>query len=239
MHTLLYALAQHEDIAKFELEDGLVREAAASLLAHPSTISDITIDTLTSATFDDRLPEGAGTSPRGFDALLRITASDERDTRPNAFDELVMNVARVVGRWPVTTREITSRSDSWRGTSTPGVKLNLLLSRGPGIDLSSYEGWLLDEVQAAVERTGSVGVRSISPIQGGDPASFDTLLEFSLPSQELLTSTLDEGHLSGILESELLDPAQLRVFATSEHVLTPNENAWELSEGAGRSISVE
>lgn len=239
MPTLLYALVQHDDIAKFELEDGLVREAAASLLAQPSTISDIAIDTLTSATFDDRLPAGTGTSARGFDALLRITASDENDARPTELDDLVATVARVVGRWPVASREIASRGDSWLGTSTPGVKLNLLLSRGPGIDLSSYDGWLRDETQSTAEALDRVGVRSISPIDGTEFPSFDTLLEFSFPSQELVNSSLDGGSLSGIVGSELLDPAQLRMFATSEHILKPNENAWEMHEAKGRSLGSE
>lgn len=228
MPTLLYALVQHRDIAKFEFEDGLVRQAAASLLAEPSTISTIAVDTLTSTTI-----ENIGQPPMGstvIDALVRITAEEEVDARPVGFEELVSDVARVVGIWEVDVRDLAVRTDSWRGTSTPGVKLSLMLRRGPGIDLGSYEGWLRDETKSLLGSLDSAGVRTLVPRQPPGDDDFDTLLEFSFPTESALTTALANRTLAPILESELLEPSSLTVLATAEHILRPNENAWELGE---------
>jgi hypothetical protein len=225
MHTVVYALAQHDDIAKFELEDGLVRRAAVELLAAPSSISSIVvhIPRAEEVRFD------VATRPPGYDALLEISAGDERDTKPKEFDELTVDVALPIGAWSVSTVQIADRSDSWIGTATPGITLTILFTRAPGIDRNSYDGWLRDALKSCVERLDDVAVRQLSPLTALLPGDdFETMLEFSFPSASALAQAVADQAFTPVIGSELLDPTSIRSQSSVKHRLVPNENAWEM-----------
>lgn len=227
MHTAVYALAQHDDIAKFELEDGLVRQAAVSLLAAPSSIRSIAIHVPKA----HEVSVGLGSRPAGYDALIEITAGEEHDTRPKEFDNLIFDVARPIGAWSVSTTQIAERSDEWIGTATPGITLTLLFSRAPGIDLNSYDGWLRDALMSCVERLDDCAVRMLSPstvLLPGD--EFETMLEFSFPTTSALEQAIADHAFAPVIGSELLDVGSIRSQSSVEHRLVPNENAWEMHE---------
>lgn len=225
MNTVVYALSAHFDIAKFELEDGLVRQAAASLLAAPSTIAQITVDIATAGVVDVDTPHSAPS----FDAMLRIAADSMSDAQPPDLAELVADVVGVVGAWTVETSVLAERDDHWIGSSTPGVKLVAFLTSGPGIDRGSYDGWLRDAAMTCAAELDGVGVALVSP---NDPLvgveRFDTILELSFPGRAELEKALAEKTLQPILGSELLDLGKTQLVTTAEHRLVPNENAWEM-----------
>lgn len=225
MNTVVYALSPHFDIAKFELEDGLVRQAAASLLAAPSTITQITVDIATAGVVDVDTPHSAPS----FGAMLRIAADSMSDAQPTDLAELVADVVGVVAAWTVTTSVLAERDDHWIGSSTPGVKLVAFLTGGPGIDSGSYDGWLRDAAMTVATELDGVGVALLSP---NDPLigdeRFDTILELSFPGQAELEKALAEDTLQPILGSELLDLGKTQLVTTAEHRLVPNENAWEM-----------
>lgn len=229
MHTMVYALAKHEDVAKFELEDGLVRHTATELLAKPSSTDCVVVG------FPTAEHHAVGVEHRrpSFDALLRISASEHVDTRPPTLDALILEVAGVVGAWEVDSTVIAERPDSWVGTATRGMTLAAMFDAGPGIDRGSYNGWLREALMTCAEDLDGVGVvhhSTVETIVAGD--GFDTLLEFSFPTEDALVATLDSASLKAIVGSELLDASSLRAFTAVEHIHTPNENAWAMHESS-------
>lgn len=227
MHTVVYALAKHEDVAKFELEDGLVRHAATELLARPSSIDRVVV-TLPKA---ERHEVGADHRPPSHDALLRIAAGEPADARPATLDSLIVEVAGVVGGWSVESTSIADRPDSWVGTATRGVTFSLMFGAGPGIDKSSYDGWLRDALMTCSDELDGVGIQQHSLVESFvDGDGFDTILEFSFPTEHSLESALNSASVQAIIGSELLDAQSLRAFAAVEHIHTPNENAWAMHE---------
>lgn len=232
MHTVVYALVPHSDIAKFEVEDGLARGAAAELLAAPSTISQVVVDIATAGIIDVDSPH----TPPGFDALLRVSAESMADAQPAHLAELVADVASVAGAWTISTISIAEREDDWIGSATPGVKLVALLSSGPGIDRGSFDGWLREALLTCANDLAGVGVVTHTPEETLEGSrQFDSLVEFSFSTQDGLAHALEAHMLQSVLGSELLDSDKTQVFTTVEHLLTPNENAWEMHDSADAS----
>ena len=121
MHDAFYALAAHEDIAKLELEDGLLRHAAVELLSKRSSIRQIVVDLTRARSIDLGVPA----RPADFDASVRITADSEEDAHPDALADLVLDVASIVGTWTVANHETTElpgvdwHSHTWREAHVP------------------------------------------------------------------------------------------------------------------------
>ncbi len=232
MHTVAFALLSHSDIAKFELEDGLARGAATKLLASPSTISRVSVDIATAGVINFDPPHGAPP----FDALFRITAASMSEAQPSNLDKLIADVATVVGSWTISTVTVAEREDQWIGSATPGVKLVAFLVSGPGIDSGSYSGWLRDALMTCADDLDGVGVTHIIPEETLSGATqFSSMIEFSFPTQDGLAQALAAHTLQPILESELLDSDKTQMFSAVEHLLTPNENAWEMYNSANPS----
>ena len=230
MPTLLYALAMHDDIARFDLEDGLARRAAASLLESPSSITEVRVDLPLAGTLDLSSTAHA-TLP---DALLTIEAGAESDARPSNLDELVVEVAQIVGAWSVSTTSITDRGDTWVGSATRGTTLHVLCSSGPGIDQSSYDAWRRDALKTCADELEGIGIREqtvLDTLIAGD--GFETHIELSFPTVAGLDEAIASRAVAPIIESELLDPTSVRAFAASQHVHVPNENAWEMHASSG------
>lgn len=227
MPTVVYALAKHDDVAKFELEDGLARHTATELLSAPSSIAQIITN------FPRAESPATGFEHRGadVDALFAISAEAESDAHPASFDGLIVDVARVVGAWTVTATEIAQRTDTWVGSATTGANLSVLFSRGPGIDQNSYDAWLRDVLMTAAESMDGTGISHFTTdgvLVGGD--GFDTWIEFSFPSEDALTDAFERKLLAPLITSKLFDENSVRVFASVQHVHVPNENAWQVFE---------
>ena len=234
MHDAFYALAAHEDIAKLELEDGLLRQAAVELLSKRSSIRQIVVDLTRARSIDLGVPA----RPADFDASVRITADSEEDAHPDALADLVLDVASIVGTWTVANHETTELPKVWIGTATPGVKLMFLFNRAAGIDITSYDTWLQDAIASCESRLHDAGVRYFSPLtafQHGD--DFDTIAEFSFVSEEALDDAIDDRAFSPLVGSELLDPDSVRLRPTIEHRLLPNKNAWPVPDDATKPES--
>lgn len=228
MHHAFYALVRHDDVEKFELEDGLVRHAGKALLAEPSSLKQVALDIRRAAT--DAL--GLGIGPTKFEASIRLTASEEFDVRPAALPELVADVARIVGAFTITTHELADLGTSWLGTATPGTKLSYFLECSPGIDRSDHDRWIDDAMQSCLERMDGVAVRHHRPISELSPGiAFDTIAEFTFPTEASLLSAAETHALTPLIGSELLDSASTRVLASVEHRLVPNQNAWDIRDG--------
>jgi len=227
MHTVVYALVPHSDIAKFEVEDGLARGAATNLVSAPTSISQVAVDLATAGTVD---LDSTYTAP-AFGALMRISAESSSDAHPGDIDDLVGEVASVVGAWAVTSSVIADRADSWVGSATPGVKLIGLLTSAPGIDAKSFDGWVRDAVATCSSELSGVGVRLHTPQEALIGAStFDNIVELSFSTHEQLEGALATHGVRQLLQSELLNADTTQVFTAVEHLLTPNENAWELHD---------
>jgi len=234
MYDGFYALAAHNDIAKFELEDGLVRGAAVELLSRRSSIRQIVVDLPRARSVD----LGISSRPAGFDASMRITAESEDDAHPAVLADLVLDVANIVGTWSVANHETSELPKVWIGTATPGAKLMFLFNRAAGIDITSYDTWLQDAIASCDSRLDGVGVSYFSPLtafQQGD--DFDTIAEFSFTTEDALDAAIEDRALSPLLGSELLDPDSVRVRVTVEHRLVPNENAWTVLDDAKNAES--
>lgn len=229
MFTVTHAMVKHDDVAKFDLEDGLAREAAMALLESPSTIEEIRID----LPREDVLELGREHRSVGFDALVTITAGSEQDARAGSLDDLVVDVAQVGGAWSVVTTNIAEREDTWVGSATRGLTVHLLCNRGAGIDQSSYDAWRRDALKTFADTVDGIGVREDSTdavLVDGD--GFDTHVEFSFPTDAHLDEAIASNALSAIVDSELLEEGSVRVFAATQHVHVPNENAWEMSRSS-------
>lgn len=225
MFTVTYAMVKHDDVAKFDLEDGLVREAAQSLLETPSTTEQIRID----LPREDEVPLGLAHRDPALDALVTIAAGSEEDARPANLADLVGDVARVAGAWSVQSLTIAEREDSWIGSATRGITVHLLCNRGAGIDQTSYDAWRRDALKTCADTLDGVGVREYTVdavLVEGD--GFDTHVEFSFPTEAELDEALAANVLSSVVDSELLEESSVRLFTATQQLLAPNENAWEM-----------
>ncbi len=234
MYDVFYTLDGHDDIAKLELEDGLVRHAAVELLSKRSFIRQIVVDVPRARSIDLGIPA----RPAGFDASVRITADREEDAHPDALADLVLDVANIVGTWTVANHETTELPKVWIGTATPGVKLMFLFNRAAGIDITSYDTWLQDAIASCESRLHDAGVRYFSPLTASEHGDdFDTIAEFSFVSEDALDDAIEERALSPLVGSELLDPDSVRIQATIEHRLLPNKNAWPVLDDETKTES--
>lgn len=234
MYDAFYALAGHGDIARLELEDGLVRGAAVELLSRRSSIRQIVVDLPRARSVD----LGVSSRPAGFDASMRITAEREADAHPDVLADLVLDVASVVGTWSLANHESSELPKEWIGTATPGAKLMFLFNRAAGIDITSYDTWLQDAIASCQSRLDGAGVSYFSPLtafQHGD--DFDTMAEFSFATEDALDAAIEDRALSPLLGSELLDPDSVRIRPTVEHRLVPNENTWTVLDDATNAES--
>jgi hypothetical protein len=223
MYHAFYALAAHDDIEKFELEDGIVRHAGAELLAEASTIERIIVDAPS-----ERRPEPAADTPRvPWGSSITISARDAADCRPAALDELIFDVALVVGAWTVASVDVAEFERDWIGRATPGGKISFLLRRSAGIDQSSYENWLSNAMIESTNRLGDVGSRYVLPRDAFVPGvEFDTIASFWFPDDHALEAAVDGDGFGPLIASDLVDRTATRTHLSVEHRLIPNPNTW-------------
>ncbi|MFT7474610.1 MAG: hypothetical protein ACI81L_001535 [Verrucomicrobiales bacterium] len=229
MYHAFYALAAHDDIEKFELEDGVVRHAGAALLAETSTIERIIVDAPS-----ERRPEPPADRPAvPWESSITISAREAADCRPPELDELIFDVARVVGAWTVASVDVAEFERDWIGKATPGGKLSFLLRRSAGADQGSYENWLSDAMVECTNRLGDVGGRYVLPLDAFVPgAEFETIASFWFPNDEALKTAMEGDGFGPLLASHLVDHAATRTHFSVEHRLVPNPNAWASTDMA-------
>lgn len=227
MHHHLFTLRSHSDIAKFELEDGVVRSAAAGLLAEESTISQLLVDMSTERTLalmsDVRTPQ--------WESCVIVSSTDEGDADADVLSELVVDVAMVIDHWPVMLIEVSDLDGSWVGSATPGPKVSFVVRRSSGIDSASFNGWMRDTLSDALAKSPGIGARAIAPLDADGEAPRDSILSFWFPDEAALNDAVTNQLFASLLGAELIDADSIRSWSTVEHRLTPNPNAWSMPTG--------
>lgn len=227
MHHHLFTLRSHSDIAKFELEDGVVRTAAAGLLADESTISQLLVDMSTERT----LALTAEVHTPQWESSVIISSADEGDADADVLAELVVDVATVIDHWPVMLIEISDLDGTWVGSATPGPKVSFVVRRSSGIDSASFNGWLRDTLSDALAKSPGIGARAIAPLDTDGQAPRDSILSFWFPDEAALNDAVTNQLFASLLGAELIDADSIRSWSTVEHRLTPNPNAWAMPTG--------
>lgn len=228
MHHAFYALTAHVDVAKFELEDGIIRVAGASILRHESSISRILVD----VPMERRLVLDVPTVKPGWDAIVIISANMPPDCLREDLAPLVLDVATVGPPIMVSVVDVLDVPEPWIGSATPGPKVSLVLRRSAGVDMKSYDLWLHEAVEDCASRIDRGGCRAITPKRDDDrDARFDTIASFWFPTEEALTDALAAQALAPLTSSHLIDAATIGTMSSTEHRLTPNPNAWKMPDG--------
>ena len=226
-HTL-FTLAAHSDVAKFELEDGVVRSASGAILRNESTITRLLIDVPTERT----LQFSVDTLTPEWDATLLISAGSAEDCIPVDADELLVDTAVITGRWDVTVVELRDIDKDWIGTATPGSKISFVLTRSAGVDSAGFDGWLSGAATDLAERMDDGGARIITPVRGSaNAAPFDAIASFWFASEDGLAEAIESQLFASILASHLVDDGSVRAKPSVEHRRQPNPNAWEMPDG--------
>lgn len=228
MHHHLFTLKPHSDVAKFEFEDGVIRHAAAELLANESTIRNLLVDIATerALALNDsiRSPE--------WEASLLIGSDTIDDISVDRILELTADVASLVHHQPATLIDVSDLETTWVGSATPGAKVSFALRSASGIDTASFAAWMRDALDDAVTKSPGIGCRAIAPIQeavAGSPN--EAILSFWFTDEASLNSAVADQLFNPILGAELVEPGSIRTWSAVEHRLAPNPNAWAMPTG--------
>lgn len=227
MEHAFFALAAHSDVAKLELEDGIVRGAASAILRDQSTIARIVVDVPT----ERSRQLSVETLATSWDAVMIISAEDPADCVPPNVDELLVDVATVSGQWNVTISELRDIEKDWVGAVTPGQKVSFVLQRSAGVDPASFDGWLSAAGQDCAERMDDGGCRVATPSRGTGDAPFDSVISFWFPTEQAFDDAIDSQLFASILTSHLVDNGSIQALWSVEHRRLPNPNAWEMPDG--------
>lgn len=227
MHHHFFTLRSHSDIAKFELEDGVVRTAAAGLLAEESTISHLLVDMSTERTL---ALTSEVTAPQ-WESSIVVSSADESDANADVLGALVVDVASIIDHWTVMMIEVSDLDGSWVGSATPGPKMSFVVRRSSGIDSASFNGWLRDTLSDAVAKSPGMGTRAIAPLDADGQTPRDSILSFWFSDEAALNDAVSNQLFAPLLGAELIEADSVRSWSTVEHRLTPNPNAWSMPTG--------
>jgi len=222
VHHSVVVLAAHPDVAKFEFEDGVVRDAVATLLADESTIERVLVDLAT----ERALALSDATEPAQWDGSILVSATDSKDVDLGSIGELVGSVASVVSTWSALVTEVSDLGSTWVGSPTPGPKVSFVLGRGQGVDSESFHSSLVDVLSEAADKMPEIGCRAITSAPNSNSTSAVASLWF--PTEESLNDAVASQLFSPIMTSHLFDAAGARTLTTIEHRLSPNPNAWSM-----------
>lgn len=227
MHHHFFTLQSHLDVTKFEFEDGVIRNAAASLLREESTIRHILADLPTERAFP---LDGDIDFPK-WDGSILISSAEPDDVDPTLLAELLIDVAAVVENRSVTVIDGSDLEAKWVGTATPGPKISFVTEPGSGIDGPSFAAWMRDMLDDVAANYPGIGCRGIGPIDIAPSTSADAILSFWFPDSGLLDTALAERFYDPIVNAGLVEAGSVRAWSTVEHRLAPNPNAWDMPTG--------
>lgn len=220
MHHQLFTLRPHGDVNKFEVEDGAIRGAVATLLSERSSITDVLVD----------IPRVLEKTQDAFDVpgaddavLIAISAEEEIDAQPD-MSKLSENFATVATQGEVDRIEVVERDRSWPGTATPGTAVRFRANSAPGIDTPSLTNWVKEVLLQCAEKLPDVGIRTMMATGTSDLTTVNISLSF--PPGADPADTLTSRALKPFLDSELLDTGSLTVNMITEHWIFPNPQTW-------------
>ncbi len=227
MHHALLALRAHRDLAKFDLEDGLLRSIVAQRLTEPSSITRVVVDL---ATEDQRgVSADDGVAPHELDALVWISADDVADLDPRTLPVPLDHVAAEIAGWMIESVEVRDLDRGWVGTATPGLKLVFLLSAQDGVSDADFDGWLRDTAETCASRMVTGGLsyhRMLSPIV--DSPDVDAVVAFWFRSAGRLEEAESYGVFDPVHTAEVVDAEATTRLVTVEHRIHPNPNVWRV-----------
>ena len=214
MHHCLHGLTSHRDVTRFELEDGILREAAPELLREATGIDKITID------LGVTVRRGASESPvTRFDSTLLISGATEADVAPTRLTDLLAEVAVIGATSRLEVTDVSQLEKSWIGTATPGPKLTAHIDKTIADSSDSRER--VHELATSIcDSLGNVGCR----VMFGDRSEqwpITTSISFWFPNKQSAVAALDSSAFDPLVEQE----TSLLVEAI-EHRLAPNPNTW-------------
>ncbi len=223
MHATYFEIVPHDDIARLDLEDGLIRNAAAALIANASTIDEIIVDVPRQRSIE----LGASGADSASAPAMCIVAAELADTKPD-LDDLLVEVATVSTSWPATISTLLEVDQDWPGPVTPGVKLRLSASAAPGIDGASFATWITDSLHRCADRCEDLlAVTALQPASDDDgPDALSVIGTLSFRDDAALDAALSSAAFAPFAESEMIAPESLRAAAVSEHRIRPNPNTW-------------
>ncbi len=219
MHHQLYTLRPHGDTNKFEVEDGVIRGAVATLLSVRSSISEVLVDIPRDLGAEDAF----GISGAVDGVLIAISAEMDIDAQPD-MSALSERFATVDTFGEVERIEIAEREKTWPGTATPGTAVRLRAEGGPGVDLPSLTNWVREGLSSCAQKLPGVGIRAM--VAGEGSALTAVNISLSFPLGEDPADNLTSRALKPLLESELLDPESLTANMITEHRIFPNPQTW-------------
>lgn len=222
MHHLFVALRCHSDIAKFEFEDGVVRQAGAALLAEESTISVVEIDIATERTL---ALDNVG-QPSEWAGTMTISSESPDDVNAEMIAELVAEVAVVDQAWTASSTQLADLDGQWAGTVTPGLKVSLVVTPAAGMPQTLFHQSLEAKLTEVHAELPDVGHALISASE--DSGQHYGVASFSFPSEAALNAAAQAEAFSPILAADLVDPQNVQILMAVEHRLTPNPNAWAM-----------
>lgn len=218
MHHWLHTLTPHGDINKFEIEDGVIRQAVATLLSERSSITEVTVDIPRDAS-DQSLDVD-----RAEDNVLIAVSAEEAIDANRDISELVSDFATIRRSGSVDRLEIAARERSWPGTATPGTAVRLRAELARDIDTPSLTSWLEEALEQCAVKLPSVGIEAM--VGRGEDALTSVNVSLTFPKGEDPTTTLSAREFTDFFEGEVLDPATLTADLFTEHRIAPNPQTW-------------
>ncbi len=224
MHHVLYCLTSHPDVTRFEVEDGVVRQAAAELLSEETTIDTIAID------LGIFVREGAAETPAaGYDVLVSISGGTAEDVSPSEFAELVAEVAVVSSSTPISIDELSQLEKEWVGTTTPGPKVTAHFNPAAS-DSADYRDQIEALARSVVASIGNVGCRVVhsTPTDGWP---FATSLGYWFANNAEAKEAFERDAFDLLSSSSLIAPNSFVLTESIEHRIAPNPNTWTTNDG--------
>lgn len=227
MQQRLHALSCHADVTRFEVEDALVREAPAELLAEETSIHEIGIDL---GLF--HLPQSNGDPLGDINSLVTISAGDAADAVAEPLGALVAAAARVSGSWTLETENVSELERKWVGTATPGPKVTAVFDSNAS-GSANYRTNIVQLIRAMVSEWGDVGSRALFLDEGQD-APFSTIASFWFRTLGAAEEAMASETLKTLTEAGNISTDTLGFYQGLEHRVFPNPNVWATTTGLAR-----
>lgn len=228
MPEYLHGLICHPDVTRFEIEDSLVRHAAASLLSTETTITSIIVDV--GVHERTRANDSSGSSHRAlaFNAFIMISGTGDDASAPQLTD-LVAEAAVIDGSWKISSSEISELGKPWVGQATPGPKITALFNPASSISSPGYRAGVEELAKTVCSSLSDAGSRVLHVEDSSAP--FATAVSFWFANPAAAEDAAGAVLFEQVSESDLVDSGSLVFVEAIEHRIMPNPNTWETTTG--------
>lgn len=219
MQHCSYALMSHPDVTRFEVEDGVVRHAAAELVSEETTIDNIMID------LGVQVRRGNPEHPvAALDTVLSISGATEADVTPPGLADLIVDVAVVAATVPLEIVEVSQLEKSWIGTMTPGPKITAYWNPATA-DSPAYRSSVEELAATVASALGDVGCR-VSFGERSDDWPVTTSISYWFANPGAAGDALAGDVFDALDNPDLVAPESFLLVEAVEHRVIPNPNNW-------------